>query len=120
MSARHDPTRGATATFYATLVQRKATELALRNTRAKRDRERERPLDAACEVPDAERYVAVDRRLDVGAALVSLPAADRQLAWQLADDNLIAVARRNGISRQHARSARLRIRRHLQDCGVER
>lgn len=118
-STKYDPRRADPVTFYATVIEHKATDLARRQTAKKRDRRRESRIESSldsCLLVDpwpASHVVA-----DVRQAVASLRPGDREVALALAEHTVMDLARRPGQSRQRVRGACGRIRRHLAERGL--
>jgi RNA polymerase sigma factor (sigma-70 family) len=122
---RHDPSRSSTYTYADRVLTNKVKDLVRRAHAQRRDFSRERRLE---ELPPRTlddlhgHFSHVERqrdlRLDVTAALASLPQDDQGIALLLRDHSVAAATRLTGRSRQSVRTARGRVRKHLEACGV--
>jgi RNA polymerase sigma factor (sigma-70 family) len=122
---QHDPKRASQYTFAERVSANKITDLIRRANAQCRDRRREQYLE---ELPPrtfeqihkrtAEAQRHTELRLDLDSVLSSLSEPDHAVALDLAEHSVADVTRRTGLSRQSVRTARRRIRRHLERCGV--
>lgn len=122
---RHDPARAKPQTYADRVLTSKVHDLVRRARAQRRDLRRVRSLEdlpprtakeLLARTLEAEDYA--DLRHDVPAILAKLTPSDRRIAEALADRPLTEVARRTGLSRQQARSTRLRIRREFEKAEV--
>jgi RNA polymerase sigma-70 factor (ECF subfamily) len=118
--AKYDPKRGTPATFYKTVLSNKIKSIVSAAKAQKRDHRRNRPLRDLDDViwhPDA--IPPLQRRLDVDAALDSLPPDVRRIATLFVDDGVVGVERNTGLTRGKVRSARSRMARHFAAQGLK-
>lgn len=136
-----DPARGKRESFVARIVETTASTLLLRRRAPCRDWRRcaslhDRVPDAdgrsveiwrtleqdvgraARGVSSADRADREDLRVDVAAAVATLPPELRRLCAALACGTVGGAARASGIPRRTARGRTDRIRAHFERCGL--
>jgi DNA-directed RNA polymerase specialized sigma24 family protein len=122
---RHDRLRASEVTYADRILTNNVTDLVRRARAQRRDQSREVPADRL-PVRGLEELRTkgwghdrhVHLRLNLYDALAMLGEDDREIALSLVEQNVAEVCRRTGRSRQAVRSAKLRVRRHLERCGV--
>jgi len=142
-AGEYDPERGAESTFADRIVKNRVRELARERRRLKRgggksalsldemlvradgntttrsesttDSDRARRVGSAAQL-DQDR---VERRLDVGTVLASLPPPLRDLADRLINGTEAGAARALGISRRAIRAQKAKIRAYFEQFGFE-
>ena len=124
---RFDPGKGRPATYIKMVVHRRVVGLIRERVAAARDyRRTSQSLDGAAGEageamhmePAVDRDPVEDLRIDLQAAVDTLPNSLRSLSEQLSEDTVAGVARRNGRSREATRQAVRALRRHFQAHGI--
>jgi hypothetical protein len=118
---RHEPRRATRRTYATKIVTTRSVSIARHAFAQRRDRRRERPLDAVAEqrvdrrLPTPEQ---VDLRLDVHEAVRRLDDDLRPVAHLFTQHTESEVVRTTGLSRQKVRGMRSRIASALREGGI--
>jgi len=119
---QHDPKKAKRSTFLKTVLENEAANIIAHDTAEKRDRRRERPLEAAGEGPVFEGTAEqsnVDRQRDIAAMIARLPEDLRTTAKLLMVMSPAEAARQTGMTRGKVRQQATQIARYFREFGWE-
>jgi DNA-directed RNA polymerase specialized sigma24 family protein len=118
----YDATRSSPHTYADRIVTSKIADIIDHSTAQKRDRRRQRPLDAVPEPaspPERDPLRGSDTKLDVQAAMANLPDDLRAIATLFMNSSEAEVIRKTGMGRQRVRGLRRRLARFFAAMGLD-